>query len=1369
MDHFEKSFEDLTPEEQAAFEIRLQNLSKQVKPGSLLFRRERPDQIPLSFGQERLWFLHQLEPNLTAYNLAYGHYLHSPIDTTIFQQAFLQVIKRHETLRTSFHSLNGLPFQQIAAEVSLPLKIIDLSHLPVEERLTEAKRLASLDANRPFDMTTAPLIRAILFPISPEETFFYLNIHHLIFDGWSHSIFFNDLRAFYEGLLKNAAPDLPALPIQFSDFVIWEREHLQGDYLKKSLDFWLPYLDGSPVLELPTDFPRPGWSTYNGNTLLYDFPPELSVAIKKICQQVNVTPFMVLLAGFNLLLSKYSGQDDIVVGTALAGRNRLEQENLIGFFANTLVVRTKLAGAVTFQDLLTRVRENALSIYAHQDIPFEILVDHLKLHRDPSRNPLFNTVLVMQNTPSQESSLAGISTERVRLDVEDSHFDFEFHIREISDHFSLRSKFNTDLYKQETILRMLSHFENLLQQVTSDPARPLNEISLLTGQEKHKVLADWNQTARDYPRNATVHQLFEAQVKQHPQKIALSIGKVQVSYGQLSLHANNLARDLRQQGVKPGDLVGLCLDRSLELVAAILAVLKCGAAYLPLDPAYPVERLDFILRDSGASLLVTGNSLLNLFPTLNIPILIPRAHSGIDAKSEEADPPSVGLPTDLAYVMYTSGSTGLPKGVCVTHRNVIRLVQNSNFIDYNPGEVFLLHSPLSFDASTFELWGSLLNGSRLVFMPPGNYTLLELGNVLQTQHVSTLWLTASLFHAVIEEQPEILRGLKTLLAGGDVLSPAAVERVLKDFPEITLVNGYGPTENTTFTCCYVMNNHSQMIRPVPIGRPVANTKVYLLDANLQPVAVGLPGELFAGGDGVARGYLNRPELTDKRFIPDPFSTEPGARLYRTGDMARWLPDGLIEFIGRKDDQVKIRGFRVEPAEVEAALLHHPAVSQAAVIVQSSPSADKYLAAVVSGKALNENELRSFLRGILPDYMIPQFFVIQDRLEMLPSGKIDRQALLKITAEAHERLAAGPESMGNAMAADQPDQQQTARDPLEFQLKTIWESLLGISSIGIHQNFFELGGHSMLALRLFARLEKIFGNNLPISTIFHAPTIAQLADIIRQDDWSPPWKRLVAVQPGGSRRPLFLVPPGSGTSLTYTSLAAGLGPDQPLYSFDPAAVDEENGLMKTVQGIASEYLREVRLFQPEGPYRLGGTCFGAYVALEMAQELIRQGQQVELLASLDAFSPASGPTWTWKPVTFWEYVQRFFKYARAKSLLAVFKKEMNIRLPKLRRALRFFDPQLKKYWKIQRVQRQAQIAYKAEPYPGRILLIQSEESVNRAEIKDRWEELALGGLENYYLPDSSHRGLLLRETGAQFLAVTLKECLNRLDDLPEEGG
>ncbi|MBP1599408.1 MAG: Glutamate-1-semialdehyde aminotransferase, partial [Acidobacteria bacterium] len=892
----------------------------------------REANLPLSFAQQRLWFLDRWNPGSPVYNIPIVLRLTGSLNLDVLQQSLTEILRRHEALRTTFAEEQGQAVQRIAAEVALKVTVIDLEHLPEEERKTEAGRLTLEESRHPFDLFLGPLFRATVLRLGDQQYVLVLVMHHIVTDGWSLGVFYRELAILYQAFLKGEASPLPPLPIQYADFAIWQRQWLKGEVLEREIGYWKEQLDGLAVLELPTDRPRPPMLTYQGTRQNFTLPPSLTQALKNLSRREGVTLFMTLLAAFQTQLHRYSGQEDIAVGSPIANRSREELEPLIGFFVNTLVLRTKLDGNPSFRELLARVREVALNAYAHQNLPFEKLVEELKPERDPSRSPLFQVMMVLQNTTNPTLELPGLGVEPLFGETETAKFDLTLFLTEERGGLEGCFEYNTDLFDGTTIERMIGHFQTLLEAIAANPDAPISELSLLTETERHQLLIEWNDTTTDYPREACVHHLFEAQVEQTPDAVAVVFQDQQLTYRELNTQANQLAHYLRKHGVGPEVLVGICMERSLDMIVGLLGILKAGGAYVPLDADYPEERLLFMIQDTGMRLLLTQHRLAPIFSAATVEMFCLDTDCNKIAAESDQNPLSGARTENLAYVMYTSGSTGTPKGVEVLHRSIVRLVMNTGYARFHSDEAYLQLATVSFDASTFEIWAPLLHGASCVVYPPGMPSPEQLGEVIREHRISTLWLTASLFNTILNEAPETLQGVSQLLIGGEQLSTPHVRRAQEELGGTQIINGYGPTESTTFTCTYAIPKEVAPDAILPIGRPIANTRVYILDHNLKPLPIGIPGELYIGGDGLARGYLNRSELTAEKFISDPFSTETGARLYKTGDLARYRPDGNIDFLGRIDHQVKIRGFRIELGEIETVLGQHPGIAETAVVV-----------------------------------------------------------------------------------------------------------------------------------------------------------------------------------------------------------------------------------------------------------------------------------------------------------------------------------------------------------------------------------------------------------------------------------------------------
>ena len=1063
-------------------------LEKQKTKGTTFpaLTASRSDVPMASFAQERLWFLHKLDPQSSDYHVPLSIRVSGSIDPDALRKSFQAIIQRHHSLRTVFLEQEGKLQCQLLEVAELPWKAIDLSHLSGQRQREEVATICEEQISLPFDLQQAPLMRLLWIRLAAEESLVLLTMHHLISDAWSMGVMYREFSQFYEGFLTGEDYQPTELPIQYSDFAAWQRRLLQKGALQQQLHYWKKTLAGAPaLLKLPTDQARPVIQSHRGKTLLFNCDAQLTEQLKSLSNQKGVTLFMTLLATFSTLLYRYSNQEDMVIGTPIANRHHAQVDSLIGFFVNTLPLRISLAEQPTFSSLLEAVRETALDAYSHQDVPFEQIVESLAPERSQSYTPIFQVMFVLQNTPFPSTSISNLELSPWELEQQSAKFDLTLILEETSQGLSGRIEYNCDLFAQERIARMMTHFQKLLAHYCTHPDRPISEATLLSEGE-HKQLQAWNQTASPFPQRKSVPELFMEQAHKTPNAIALEFGSQRLTYRQVNERSNQIAQYLLSQYSQVTEreqpLWGIYMERCPEMIFGILGILKAGAAYVPLDPQDPQERCDQIIADAQISLLLTQQKFVPQLSEGEIPwVLLDQDESAIKEERPE-DLPQIRNSSDLIYVMYTSGSTGIPKGVCIPHRAVVRLVKETNYVDFSADQVFLQLAPISFDASTFEIWGSLLNGAKLVIMPAENPSLKELGQAIQQYQITTLWLTAGLFHLMVEERLSDLKPLKQLLAGGDVLSPNHIKKALSHLPDCRIINGYGPTENTTFSCCYSMTGQQNLRGSIPIGKAIANTTVHVLDKNRQPVPPGIPGELYLGGSGLAQGYLNQPQLTAEKFIADPFSEDTQAKLYATGDLVRFLADGNLEFLGRVDFQVKIRGFRVEPDEIQRQLEKHPQITEALVHPYQDEKANKYLAAYfVSTQPEPDLEaINIFLRGRLPSYMLPDSMTALKAFPLNKNGKIDRKALPQPKKDQCQSLYA------------------VARNDRERSLVSLWQEILNKPQIGIHDNFFESGGHSLLATQVISRISERFSLEIPLREIFHHPTIAEFADYIQSN-------------------------------------------------------------------------------------------------------------------------------------------------------------------------------------------------------------------------------------------------------------------------------
>ncbi|WP_375772564.1 non-ribosomal peptide synthase/polyketide synthase [Archangium gephyra] len=1036
--------------------------------------------VPLSFAQQRLWFLEQLEPGTARYNVPMAVRLRGTLETAVLDRVFTELLRRHEPLRTTFRVEADTAVQVIAPTAGFRLPVVDLTVLPAERREDEARRLATEEAQRPFELERGPLLRTTLLKLDAREHVLLLTMHHIVSDGWSMGVLVRELGQLYAAFSRGQPSPLPELPVQYADYALWQRQWLQDKALEKQLTFWKEQLAGaSPALELPTDRPRPPEQTFHGAALSWTLPRELSDSLKALGQREGVTPFMLLLAAFQVVLHRYSGQESFCIGTPMAGRDQARLEGLIGFFANTLALRTRLEGNPTFRELLQRVRESTVRAFSHQHLPFEKLVEELQPERDLGRSPLFQVLFSFQNTPTSEPALAGLTLHPIHLETSVSKFELELNVGETPDGLHGSFVYNTDLFDAATISRLAGHLRVLLEGVVAAPESRLSELSLLTAAERRQVLVEWNDTAASFPADACLHHLFEAQVERTPDAPALGFEGTWLTYRELNQRANRLAHALRALGVGPESRVGVRVQRSAEMVVALLAILKAGGAYVPLDPTWPGERLAYMLEDSGARVLVTQAALEGTPSASDTAVVRVDVDSPALASGRDENPSSGAMAGNLAYILYTSGSTGQPKGVQVPHRTV------SNFFTAMDARlqvpergVWLAVTSISFDISVLELLWTLSRGFAVV-VQKDTLDTDWLPEAVRQYAITHLQCTPSLARTLVAEPPqaEALRHLKQLLVGGEALSTELARELRRYVP--SLLNMYGPTETTVWSSSHDVP--ARLDGSVPLGTPLANTQLHVLDERMRPVPLGVPGELYIGGEGVVRGYLNRPGLTAERFVPDPFSTGRGARLYRTGDRVRRRADGSLEFLGRIDFQVKVRGFRIELGEVEAALEQHAGVSQAVVVVREDSPGDKRLVAYVVPASAEQppsvGELRDALKQKLPEYMVPAAFVALKALPLTANGKVDRKALPIPDATL---------STGTGYVAP--------RNEVEQRLCDIWAQVLGLKQVGIHDNFFQLGGDSIISLQVVARARRA-GFVLATRQLFQHQTVAQLAQVV----------------------------------------------------------------------------------------------------------------------------------------------------------------------------------------------------------------------------------------------------------------------------------
>lgn len=1098
---------ELSPTERAALVSRLKQQRAAEREGAQTIPRRRgaAAHYPLSFAQQRLWFLEQLEPD-GPYKVPAAFRLRGPLQIAALEQSVNEIISRHEVLRTTFAEIEGRPVQIVAPRLTLSIPVEDLSRLPEIERTERVKQIAARLREQPFDLVHGPLVGAALVRLAEEEYHFWFLMHHIVSDGWSIGVLLNELSACYEAFASGRRPELPDLPIQYADFAVWQREWLQGETLDRQMKYWKEQLNTkTQTLELPTDRQRPPVQSYRGSSLTHLIDLRLTERLKALARRESVTPYMLLLTVFKTLLARYTRQDDIVVGTPVANRNRTELEPLVGFFVNTLVLRTDLSGDPTFRELLGRVREVTLGAFAHQDVPFEMLVQELQPERDTSRTPLFQVMFSLQNAPQPAMKMGDIEIDMLDEETEVSPFDLSFDVTEREDGLLCILEYNTDLFDSATIRRMLDHFTVLLDAAVTDQSARLSALPLLTNEE-HQLLFKWNETRRDFPRDRCVHELFEEQAARAPEAVALVCGAERLTYAELNARANQLAHHLRVCGVGAEVRVGILLERSVEMAVALLAILKAGGGYVAFDPSYPAERLRYMLEDSGVTLLLTQQHVMpNDFQMR--PIFLDAEREAI-AERDTQNLRSGADPSNIVYLVYTSGSTGRPKGIVIEHRSLVNaaygFISNHRMTERDR---LLQFASLSFDVAAEEFFSAWLSGSCLVMRLEAVTSYADFVSLLQREAVTIVNLPASFwlewFTVMNDTGLEIPRTLRRVIVGNEKTLEETLAKWQRTVgQEVEWCNAYGPSETTITASNYepAASSAREVQSVVPIGRPSLNAELYVLDPAQQLVPVGVPGELYIGGVGLARGYHNQPVQTAERFIPHPYSQNSGERLYRTGDLARYRADGNIEFLGRVDEQVKIRGFRVEVGEVEAVLAQHAGVRESVVVARDDDRGSTRLIAyvVANNGDLQTAELRDYLKQRLSEYMVPSAIVQLEVLPLTPNGKLDRKAL--------------PAPNGSGYETDGP--YVAPRSELERLIAGVWREELEVERVGVQDNFFNLGGHSLLLIRVNNRLRDELRMELPVVELFQYPTVSALAEHLSRSHTQPRAARGKRTEPEG---------------------------------------------------------------------------------------------------------------------------------------------------------------------------------------------------------------------------------------------------------------
>ena len=1311
--------------------------------GAQIARRPAGTSSTSSFAQQQVWLHAQMAPGVPLYNEVLILEHTGPLDREALERSFREISQRHEILRTTFPAVNGTLVPTVVEAQPVELCFTELNGSLDGQERAEVLQIATEEARHSFDLAKGPLIRVRLLGLLQQHYVLVVILHTLVADEQSLSVLSHELAALYQAYTAGEPSPFADLPMQYSDYAYWQRNWFEGEVVERHCAYWKKRLAGIPaVLELPTDRPRPPVQRFRGARESLALSRSLSESLKELSEREGARLFVTLLAAFQILLSRYTRESDIVVGAVVPGREESGTENSIGLFAHTVIIRSGVEADPAFREFLKQVRDQSRCDCEYQNMPFDRLVEELQPERDASRNPLFQVLFSLASSiPLRQSDW---ETAHFEVDSGTAKVDLQLQLFDKPEGISARFTYNTDLFDAATIQRMSGHFQTLLQGIVSNPDERLSRLPLLTEAEKRQLLVEWNDTSTDYPRDRCVHHLFELQADRTPDAIAVVFEEERLTYRELDKRANQLAQHLVKLGVGPDVLVGILVERSLEMVVGLLGILKAGGAYVPLDPAYPRERVAFMLEDSAVPVLLTQRRLIGSIPESGAKILFLDA-GWQEIATEEAEPPfSYCSPDTLAYVIYTSGSTGKPKGVQIPHGAVVNfLTSMSHKPGMTRGDQVLAVTTLSFDIAGLEIYLPLSVGATLeIVSREVSADGRQLLSKIARSKTTVMQATPATWRMLLEAGWEGSASLK-ILCGGEAVSRKLADQLLQSCG--SLWNMYGPTETTIWsTTCKVEPGKGA----VTIGQPIANTQLFILDKLLQPVPIGVAGELHIGGEGLAQGYLHRAELTAEKFIADPFSHRSGARLYKTGDLVRYLPSGDIEFLGRIDHQTKIRGFRIEMGEIEAVLRQHNAVNETVVVVREDTPGDQRLVAYfVPAEASMPagSELRDFLRAKLPEYMVPSAFVTLKAMPLTPNGKVNRRAL---PAPGQEELA--PKAKFVA-----------PNDVVESQLVYIWETVLGVRPIGVRHNFFELGGHSLVAVKLMNRIEQAFGKNLPIATLLQAPTIEQLAVLLRQEEWAPSMSSLVPIQTEGTKPPFFCVHGANGTVVRFRELSGYLGSDQPFYGLQAQGLDAKNSCPTRAEDMAAHYIKEIRRVQPEGPYVLGGYSFGGAIAFEMAQQLSAEGEDRITVVLFDTQCEPPVGTGDAPEVApaLLSVLAELFR-TPASQLPDHFWRIATVPIRAIRRRLHV--ARLPR--NIKRVRKaclQASRNYTPRCYPGRVILFRSNHKPlgQSRDPRQGWTTYAAKGLEIYEI-QGNHENILL-EPQVRSVAKHLKICLHEM--------
>lgn len=1181
--------------------------NKQSSKTSTIVRQEKRDQIPLSFAQYRLWFMEQLHPEKSFYNIQDVRKITGSLQLDALKKALIEIINRHESLRTTFQEIEEQPIQILNEKVILPFNIINLDSFNIEEQQRQIENIIIEDASLPFVLSDC-LFRVTVIRMNSQEHILVLAMHHIISDGWSMSIIFKEMGILYDAFCNHLPSPLPELALQYSDYAIWQRESLRGEKLEQEITYWQKQLKNAPSLvELPSDLPRQAVQRYKGKSYLMRLPNHHIEAIEMICRKQNATLFMGLLSIYKILLYRYTNQEDIVVGTVTANRTSKESESMIGFFVNTLPIRSYLANDLTFEQLLKQVRDTCFGAYSHQELPFEMLVEQMKPERNLSYTPIIQTLFILQSA-LDPLEIPNLKTERVEVDYDTAKFDLTLAFEKDQDEMLCYMEYNTDLFTDQRIAELATSFQYLLGSIINEPLNTISNLPIISLEDREALLA-YGSVRQIFDYQTTIHERFEQQVVQYSHMNAVILGEESISYHQLNLKANQLAHFLNQKGIETGMRISICLDRSIDMLISILGVLKAGGTYVPIDPYYPIERKNHILKDSASEFLITQQSLLQSFENNHgIHILCIEVEKLSIEEQPSFNPINKVTPLDLAYIIYTSGTTGQPKGVMIPHSNVIRLFESTEEkYHFNTSDRWSLFHSFAFDVSVWEMWGALLHGGQLVIVPyDTSRSVDDFVKLVADQKITVLSQTPSAFYQFIQADQYINPSLhlRLVLFGGEALEPEKLKNWIDKHGDLKplLVNMYGITE-TTVHATYRVIQKDDLTKHSMIGAPFPDLSLYILDSHLEPVPIGIIGEIYIGGDGLAVGYNNLPKLTAEKFIPNPFSTEKGARLYRSGDLAKYTSDYDIEYMKRIDDQVKIRGYRIELEEIQHNIDKYPAIAQSLVRVHQNNEEDKGIVAyfkVKPGETLKLNELKDYLKTVLPLYMMPSWLVEVEQFLLNANGKIDKKNLPIPQTKR--------QSDSKSIISPQSD--------LERKLAEIWKNILNVEDVSINDNFFDVGGHSFTAIQFVRKVEKVVGKPISTTTIFQYPTIQDMAVMLEQEHHLS--EVMIEIQPGVNEHSLSFVHPVGGSISCYSSLTHLLDSKCQIYGFKALGLDGREEPIRSIVQIANHYVEEL-LSTSRIQHTLLGWSMGGIIALEMGLQMHERLGITPLIIMLDSWS------------------------------------------------------------------------------------------------------------------------------------------------------